>query len=207
MFLRTTALLFCMLFLPGASHAATSRIVALGDSLVAGYGLQPQDSYPAQLQAALRKAGHDVKVDNAGVSGDTTAGGVSRLEWSISGTPKPALVIVSLGANDMLRGLDPAPARANLRKILSELKRREIPAVLFGMRAATNLPAAYRKSFDAIYPDLAEEFDVPLYPFFLDGVALNPKLNLEDGVHPRREGVAIMVERTLPLIEKALEAE
>ncbi len=190
--------------LHSAAFAETLRIVALGDSLTAGYGLQAGDDYATQLQQSLISKGLDVKIDNAGVSGDTSAGGLSRLEWVISGEPKPSLVIVALGANDMLRAVDPATTETNLRSILEKLKAKQIPAVLYGMKAPINMPPAYRKSFNNLYPKLAEEFDTPLYPFFLEGVAMNSKLNLEDGVHPTKEGIALMVEKTAPLIEKQL---
>ncbi len=196
--------LFFLFPLHSAAFAETLRVVALGDSLTAGYGLQAGEDYATQLQQALIAKDLDVKIDNAGVSGDTSAGGLSRLEWSVSGEPKPSLVIVALGANDMLRAVDPATTEVNLRSILEKIKAKGIPAILYGMKAPINMPPAYRKSFNDIYPKLAEEFDLPLYPFFLEGVAMNAKLNLQDGVHPTKEGIAIMVEKTLPLIEKQL---
>ena len=200
-----TLLLTSLIFSATPAFAETKRIVALGDSLTAGYGLQSGEDYATQLQEALKAKGLDVKVDNAGVSGDTAAGGLSRLNWAISGEPKPDLVIVALGANDMLRGIDPATTRKNLFSILSTLKEKGIPAVLYGMKAPLNLPTSYRSKFNAIYPDLSKEFDAPLYPFFLEGVAMNSKLNLEDGVHPTKDGVALMVDKTAPLIEKNLD--
>ncbi|PZP56828.1 MAG: arylesterase [Micavibrio aeruginosavorus] len=196
--------LFLIVSSSSAALAEKLRIVALGDSLTAGYGLQAGEDYANQLQQALISKGLDVKIDNAGVSGDTTAGGLSRLEWVTAGEPKPALVIVALGANDMLRAIDPSTTESNLRSILKNLKDKDIPAVLYGMKAPINMPPAYRKSFNDIYPTLSEEFDVPLYPFFLEGIAMNSKLNLDDGVHPTKEGVALMVEKTSPLIEKQL---
>lgn len=199
-----TLLFSALIFSSSPSFAETKRIVALGDSLTAGYGLQSGEDYATQLQDALKAKGLNVKVDNAGVSGDTAAGGLSRLNWAISGEPKPDLVIVALGANDMLRGIDPATTRKNLAYILSTLKEKDIPAVLYGMKAPLNLPAQYRTKFNALYPELAKEYSAPLYPFFLEGVAMNSKLNLEDGVHPTKEGIALMVEKTLPLIEKNL---
>lgn len=205
MSVRTIVLVTILLILPiSSAFADTTRIVALGDSLTAGYGLQAKEDYASQLQEALSKDGLDVKIDNAGVSGDTSAGGLSRLEWVTSGEPKPSLVIVSLGANDMLRAIDPATTEKNLRSILETLKKKDIPAVLYGMQAPINLPPAYRKQFNAIFPKLSDEFNIPLYPFFLEGVAMNSKLNLEDGLHPTKEGVAILVSKTAPLIKKTL---
>ena len=205
MFLRAIILgTFCLISSSSNVFAETLRIVTLGDSLTAGYGLQAGEDYATQLQASLVKEGVDVKIDNAGVSGDTSAGGLSRVDWAIGGEPKPSLVIVALGANDMLRGVDPLTTENNLRSILTNLRKKDVPAFLYGMKAPFNLPATYRKPFNAMYPKLAEEFDIPLYPFFLEGVAMNPKLNLEDGVHPTKEGVALMVEKTEPLIRKEL---
>ena len=205
MSIRAICLTLLLLFpLNSAAFAETLRIVALGDSLTAGYGLQAGEDYPTQLQKALTDKGINVKIDNAGVSGDTTAGGLSRLEWVTSGEPKPTLTIVALGANDMLRAIDPATTESNLRSILQKLKAKNIPAVLYGMKAPINMPPAYRKSFNSLYPKLADEFDVPLYPFFLEDVAMNPKLNLEDGIHPTKDGIALIVKKTLPFIEKQL---
>lgn len=205
MSIRAICLAVLLLFpLNSAAFAETLRIVALGDSLTAGYGLQAGEDYPTQLQKALIDKGIDVKIDNAGVSGDTTAGGLSRLEWVTSGEPKPTLTIVALGANDMLRAIDPATTESNLRSILQKLKAKNIPAVLYGMNAPINMPPTYRKSFNSLYPKLADEFGVPLYPFFLEDVAMNPKLNLEDGIHPTKEGIALIVKKTLPFIEEQL---
>lgn len=178
-------------------------ILALGDSLTAGYGLAERDAFPAQLERALMAQGYQVRVINAGISGDTSAGGVARLEWSLS--DHPDLVIVALGANDALRGLNPDQTRANLTAIITRLQQRRIDLLLAGMLAPRNMGEAYYNSFDKIYPELAEEFDVPLYPFFLDGVAARPELNLNDGIHPNPTGVAVMVEGILPLIVGMLE--
>lgn len=202
--IKTILIAVLAVFLMAMPAHAGDRIVALGDSLTAGYGLKPGADYPARLAAALRTSGHDVTVENAGVTGDTTAGGLSRIAWVLDGGEKPVLVIVALGANDMLRGIDPAETEKNLRGILTILQKRNIPAILFGMRAAMNLPVPFRSRFDTIYTKLADEFSVPLYPFFLDGVALNPALNQNDGIHPNEHGVDIMVERTLPYILKSL---
>ena len=172
------------------------KILALGDSLTAGYGLGEGDGFTTRLQNALKDKGYDVQVINAGVSGDTTAGGRARLDWALGDQPQVA--VVELGANDGLRGLDPASTRENLDAILTTLKDRKIPTLLAGMYAPRNLGREYGDRFNAIYPDLAAKHDVPLYPFFLDGVALDPKLNQEDGMHPNAKGVAIVVDGILP---------
>jgi acyl-CoA thioesterase-1 len=202
-----TALLCVFFIAPACAQKAPSgplRIIALGDSLTAGYGLQGGESYPSQLEKALRDQKYDVTIHNAGVSGDTSAGGLARLEWAIAGDTKPDLVIIALGANDMLRGIEPSVTEDNLRKILTKLKEQNIPAILFGMRAPFNMPGMYRSNFDPIYKKLAKDFKVPLYPFFLEGVAFKSELNLGDGIHPNSAGIAIMVKNTLPLVEKAL---
>lgn len=185
-------------------RAETFTIVGFGDSLMAGFGLGPGDGFTDKLQAALRAKGHDVTVANAGVSGDTSSGGLARLDWSVpDGT---GLVILELGANDMLRGVSPSITEKNLDDMLAKLKARKIAVLLAGMRAAPNLGADYQNAFDAIYPKLAAKYDVPLYPFFLDGVAGQSGLQLEDGLHPNPKGVAVMVERILPAVEKAVAA-
>ena len=180
------------------------KIVGFGDSLMAGFALGPGEGFTDRLQAALRAKGLDVTVANAGVSGDTTSGGLARLDWSVpDGTQ---LVILELGANDMLRGVSPEIPRKNLDEMLGKLKARRIAVLLAGMRAAPNLGADYQAAFDAIYPDLAGKYGVPLYPFFLDGVAGQPGLQLEDGLHPTAQGVDQMVDRILPMVEKAIAA-
>ena len=182
----------------------TLQIVAFGDSLSAGYGVGPGESFPEQLQAALRDAGHDVNVANAGVSGDTTSGGLARLEWSV---PQEAdLVIVELGANDALRGISPEITERNLDQILAKLQARDQTALLAGMMAPPNMGPDYAAEFDGIYQRLADKYDVAFYPFFLDGVAAEPSLNQDDGMHPNPDGVAIIVERILPAVTKALDA-
>jgi len=187
-----------------SARAEPFKIVGFGDSLMAGFGLGPDQGFTDKLQAALRAKGHDVTVANAGVSGDTTSGGLARLDWSVpDGTQ---LVILELGANDMLRGISPDIARKNLDEMLGKLKQRKIAVLLAGMRAAPNLGADYQNAFDAIFPDLAGKYDVALYPFFLDGVAGQPGLQLEDGMHPNASGVDRMVERILPTVEKAIAA-
>lgn len=188
-----------------AAHAEPHNIVGFGDSLMAGYQLAPGEGLPERLEEALKARGHDVTVANAGVSGDTTSGGLSRLDWSVP--EETDLVILELGANDMLRGVSPAETEKNLDAIITRLKERGIKVLLLGMYAAPNLGADYQKRFDAIYPRLAEKHDVPLVPFFLDGVTGNSSLLLEDGMHPNAEGVDIMVENVLPALEPLIEGE
>jgi len=185
-----------------AERSAEARIVVLGDSLSAGYGLPAAEAFPAQLEQALRQSGQAVRVINAGVSGDTTAGGLARLDWALA--ERPQLVIVQLGANDALRGLDPEQARANLDAILTRLKREETQILLAGMRAPRNLGPAYYTKFDRIYSDLARKHQVALDPFFLEGVALRPELNQADGLHPNAQGVAMVVRRLLPQVRELL---
>ncbi len=184
-------------------NAQPIKIVAFGDSLLAGFGLRANESFPAQLEAALKKRGHDVDIVNAGVSGDTTTGGLGRLDWSVQdGTDA---VILVLGANDMLRGVEPEIARKNLDDMIRRLKARKIEVLLGGMRAAPNLGAEYAKKFDALYADLAREHDVLIYPFFLEGVAGARELNLSDGIHPTPKGVFLIVERMIPSVESLIE--
>jgi acyl-CoA thioesterase-1 len=185
-----------------ASHAAaarTLRLVALGDSLTAGLGLAPGKAFPDRLEAALHAKGWDVKVINAGVSGDTAADGLARFEWAVP--PGADALIVELGANDMLRGLKPDATKATLAAILDRARGAHLPTLLAGMQAAPNLGAEYAGQFSAIYPALAKAYDVLLYPFFLDGVAGDPKLNQPDGLHPTAEGVEIIVQKILPSVE------
>jgi acyl-CoA thioesterase-1 len=187
-----------------SARAEPFTIVGFGDSLMAGFGLGPDQGFTDRLQAALDAKGHDVTVANAGVSGDTTSGGLARLDWSVpDGTQ---LVILELGANDMLRGVSPDITKKNLDEMLGRLKGRKIAVLLAGMRAAPNLGPDYQNAFDAIFPDLAKKYDLALYPFFLDGVAGQPGMQLEDGLHPNAQGVDQMVERILPTVEKAIAA-
>jgi len=188
-----------------ANNTAESglRLLVLGDSLSAGYGLKPEDSFPSQLEEALDAAGYDVHVINAGVSGDTTAGGLSRLEWALA--DKPHIVLVELGGNDALRGLPPAETSANLDSILARLKKDGVRVILAGMQAPRNLGNDYTVEFDAIYPRLAGKYEVALYPFFLDGVAFDPALNQPDGIHPNPAGVKVIVKKILPLLESELQ--
>jgi acyl-CoA thioesterase-1 len=178
------------------------RIVVLGDSLVAGFQLKASDAFPAQLERALKARGHQVEVINAGVSGDTTAAGLERLRWAVP--DKTDAVIVELGANDALLGLDPAKAKANLDSIVTAVRAGGAEVLLAGMLAPGNMGADYARAFDAIYPALAKKHGVPLYPFFLDGVALHAQLNLSDGVHPNPKGVAEIVRRILPMVEELI---
>lgn len=189
-------------FSQGAGGDGARQIVAFGDSLSAGYGLGPGESFPEQLQAALREDGYEVTVTNAGVSGDTTSGGLARLEWSV---PESAdLVIVELGANDALRGVDPQITRQNLDEILTRLGERGQKVIFAGMLAPPNMGEDYAKSFNPIFPELAEKHDVSFYPFFLEGVAADRDLNQDDGMHPNAKGVAVIVEKMKPLIEESL---
>ena len=190
----------------GATAAPASqplRIVVLGDSLVAGFGIKPSDAFPAQLERALKERGHDVEVINAGVSGDTTAGGLDRVGWAVP--ERTGAVILELGANDALRGLDPRRAKSNLDRIITTLKAGGAEVLLAGMLAPRNLGEPYTRAFDAIYPELAAKHGLLLYPFFLDGVALNAKLNLDDGLHPNSRGVAEITKKILPSVEQLIE--
>jgi acyl-CoA thioesterase I len=186
-------------FSPAWAAERPLHIVALGDSLTAGYGLRPGEAFPAVLQRALAARGIAAQIFNAGASGDTSSGGLARLDWSVpDGTDA---VIVELGANDALRGLDPAVTRAALEGILRRLKARKIAVLLCGMLAPPNLGADYGRAFNAIYGDLAAQYDAILYPFFLDGVVADPKLNQADGLHPTAEGVGVIVKAILPKVE------
>jgi acyl-CoA thioesterase-1 len=175
------------------------RIVALGDSLSAGYQLPAEAAFPVQLEAALKERGHEVEVVNAGVSGDTTSGGLARLDWSV-GADADA-VIVELGANDALRGLPVASARSNLEAIVSRLRARGLPVLVAGMRAPRNLGPDYVEAFDAMFGEIAEAHDALLYPYFLDGIPMSAETVLPDGIHPTAKGVAIIVEGILPRVE------
>lgn len=198
--LPALALGLAALFVAAPASAAPVRILALGDSLTAGYGLGPEDGFTVQLEKALRAKGLDVNVINAGVSGDTAAGGLARLDWALGEGADVA--IVELGANDMLRGMDVAGTRAALDAILTKLGERKIPVLLAGMFAAPNLGSDYQARFDAMYPELAKEHGAMLYPFFLDGVAAQRDLIQGDGLHPNAKGVALIVERMLPFVER-----
>jgi acyl-CoA thioesterase-1 len=176
------------------------RIVVLGDSLTAGYGLPAADGFVPRLQTAIAAQGGQVEIANAGVSGDTTSDGLARLDWSVPAGSDAA--IIELGANDMLRGIDPQVTRDALDAILARMAQRHIVVMLCGMKAAPNLGAEYGRSFERIYPELAAKYGVLLYPFFLDGVAADLKLLQPDGLHPNASGVGVMVKRILPMVEE-----
>lgn len=178
------------------------KIIGFGDSLMAGYLLPANDAFPQQLEEALLKNGLDVSVENAGVSGDTTTGGLERLNWSVPDDTD--LVILELGANDALRGIAPAITEQNLDEMLQRLQTRKIPVVLAGMMAPPNMGADYAAQFNPIYQKLADKYQVPLYPFFLDGVMTKQSLQLEDGMHPNAEGVAVMVANFAPFVQKTI---
>lgn len=179
------------------------RLLVLGDSLTAGFGLPIEQAFPARLQAWLKQSGEDVTVINAGVSGDTSAGGLARLDWALGSDP-PRFAIVELGANDGLRALPPAALYDNLDKLIAALKARNVKVLLAGMYAPRNLGADYVRAFDGVYPRLAQKHGVALYPFFLDGVAGDPALNQADGLHPNAQGVDVIVERIGPAVKKLL---
>jgi acyl-CoA thioesterase-1 len=188
-----------------AAHAQGPpiKLAFLGDSLTAGYGVSPAQAIPARLEAALRAQGRDVTVINHGVSGDTAAGGLARVDWMLA--DKPDIVLVELGANDSLRGSDPAQAERNLDEIITKLKAANVTVWLAGMLAPRNFGPEYAASFDGMYKRLADKHGVPLYPFFLDGVAQDPALNQGDGIHPNPKGVDIVVARLLPFVTKNLD--
>jgi len=193
------ALFIALLLLATPASAKSITILALGDSLTAGYGLDPQQAFPVKLEAALKAEGQDVRVLNAGVSGDTSAAALSRLDWALGDGADAA--IVELGANDALRGLSPTQTEEALTAILSRLQSAKIPIVLAGMKAPRNLGADYDRKFDAIYPRLAAKYDVLFYPFFLEGVAADAKLNQPDGMHPNAAGVDKIVNGMLPIVK------
>lgn len=198
---RPSALFFAALLLTAApAGARTLRIVDIGDSLTAGLGLPADEAFPARLEARLKEDGLNVRVADAGVSGDTTAGGLSRLDWALG--DRPDLVILALGANDALRGTDPEAVKANLDKMIDKIQASGAKLLLLGMWAPPNWGKAYQESFDRIYPDLAKAHRVPLYPFFLEGVAMNPDLNQPDGLHPNAKGVGVLVDRIAPIVAK-----
>lgn len=200
--LKLSAVLTLLVLMVTGAGAAPVTILALGDSLTAGLGVGPAEAFPARLEAALKARGHDVKVINAGVSGDTAADGAARLDWALA-EPVQA-VIVELGANDALRGLPVPQAEQALDRLLATLAERKLPVLLAGMRAPPNMGPEYQSAFDGMYQRLAEKHGVLLYPFFLDGVAAEPKLNQPDGMHPNPAGVDVIVARILPSVEQLL---
>jgi acyl-CoA thioesterase-1 len=200
--LATSTLLAASAFAQNSTVNGPVKLVVLGDSLSAGLGLPAADAFPAKLEKALKDKGINVTIGNAGVSGDTTSGGLDRLDWSVPENTQG--VILELGANDALRGTDPKVTRAALDEILKRLKARHVAVLLCGMLSPPNYGAEYAAQFNAIYPDLAKTYDVPLYPFFLDGVAADTKLNQADGMHPTAEGVAVIVKNMLPAVEAFL---
>ena len=198
------AALAALTLLSSPVKAAPLTVLALGDSLTAGYGLAREEAFPSRLEAALRAKGYDVRVVNAGVSGDTSAGGRARLDWALADKPRAA--IVELGANDGLRGLDPAVTFGNLDYIVGRLKAANVAVLLTGMKALPNLGAEFGAEFEGVFPRVAEKHGVPLYPFFLEGVATRAELNLADRLHPNARGVEIIVEGILPAVTRLLDS-
>lgn len=200
--IRQWVLVLALVLVAGLTPAAGATIVALGDSLTAGYGLAPGKGYPEQLMSVLKTRGITVEIGNAGVSGDTMRGGLERLDWSVpDGTQG---VIVALGANDALRGIDPKATRASLQQILDRLKARGIAVLLVGMRAPRNLDAAYRQAFDEMFAEEAQARGLMFYPFLLEGVALDATLNLADGMHPNEAGARRIAENMAPVVMEFL---
>jgi acyl-CoA thioesterase-1 len=198
------AALLCVPFFGANAAQPPVHIIALGDSLTQGFGVPPGDDFPNVLEHALKARGFDVNVINAGVSGDTSAGGKARLDWSL-GNPPPDAAIVELGANDGLRGLPVAEMTSNLDAILARLRQRGIPILLTGMKAPRNFGEAYAKSFDAAFPQLAKKYDVLFFPFFLEGVALNRQLVQPDGLHPNPKGVEVIVRNMTPMVIRLIQ--
>lgn len=194
-----------VMFALSPTHAQTLQGVGFGDSLMAGYQLDNGQGFPEQLQAALDEKGYDIAIANAGVSGDTTSGGLARLDWSVPDTTD--FVILELGGNDALRGIKPEITRQNLDQMIEGLKARNIDVLLVGMLAPPNMGDAYGAAFNAIYADLAAKHDVPLYPFFLEGAITNPALMQDDSIHPNQQGIRVMVENFLPFLEAYLAAQ
>jgi acyl-CoA thioesterase I len=197
--IRISAVLAILFLTIQTALAAPVTILALGDSLMAGLGLEASEAFPAKLETALKAKGLDVRIVNAGVSGDTAAAGLARLDWAL--TDDVDGLIVELGANDALRGLDPKQTEAALDAILATAAARKLPVLIAGMQAPPNLGPDYVAAFDSLYPRLAEKHGAILYPFFLDGVAVEPSLNQADGIHPNGKGVEIIVERIMPSVE------
>ena len=196
------SLLLVLALRAAEAEPSAPLVLALGDSLTAGYGLGPGEAFPVRLEERLKRSGVAARVINGGVSGDTSAGGLSRLDWALAA--EPDAVIVALGVNDALRGIEPAVTRANLDAILGRLAERGIRVLLAGMRAPPNMGPRYGAEFAAIYPELAAKHGVALYPFFLEGVAARPELNQADGVHPNGRGVDVIVERIAPYLRSVI---
>jgi acyl-CoA thioesterase-1 len=201
-FFHPAALMLALSLVASPAAAAPSRVLFFGDSLAAGFGLAPDEALPVRLEARLRAEGVAVRVINGGVSGDTTADGLARLDWAMA--DHPDAVLVELGANDALRGLDPALTYANLDRILAKLKASHVKVMLVGMLAPPNWGHGYQRQFDDIYRRLAAKYQVPLYPFILDGVALDPALNQPDGLHPNAKGADLIAGKLAPLVAKLL---
>ena len=200
-------LIFCVFILGSSliavtSHARELKLLAFGDSLIAGYGLPKKDGFSDQLEATLNHAGIRLKVINAGVSGDTSAGGLSRIDWALGANPDA--ILLELGANDSLRGIDPAITKMNLQKILTKLQKIETPILFAGMIAPPNMGKEYGLEFEKVYLELAEANEVIFYRFFLEGVAGVPELNQEDGIHPNKEGVLKIVKKIAPFVIELL---
>lgn len=189
---------FGLILLAAPAAARPPVILDFGDSLTAGHGLPSGQAFPARLEAWLHQRGIEARVVNAGVSGDTTAGGLARLDWALA--DKPDLVILALGANDALRGIDPKIVRDNLDRMLGKIEASGAQVLLLGMLAPPNWGDEYKRAFDQIFPELARAHHLPLYPFFLEGVAMKPELNQPDGLHPNERGVAVLVERIAPVV-------
>lgn len=203
-FQRVFLALMMTFALSWTARAETISLIGFGDSLMAGYQLPPEDAFPARLEKALKEKGFDVTIANAGVSGDTSSGGLARIDWSVPDGTKG--VILELGANDALRGIAPEETRKNIEAMITRLKDRGIAVLLAGMMAPPNMGADYAARFNPIYPELAKKYGLELYPFFLDGVVTEAKLKLEDGMHPNGDGVGVMVEKALPVVERFLAA-
>jgi acyl-CoA thioesterase I len=190
----------CLLAIATPAGAHVPVILDIGDSLTSGYGLPPEQAFPARLEAWLRQKGIEARVVNVGVSGDTTASGLALLNWELA--DKPDLVILALGGNDALRGIDPDTVRTNLDKMIQKIETSGAKVLLLGMIAPPNWGAEYKRAFDRIFPELAQAHNVSLYPFFLEGVAMKPELNQPDGIHPNEAGVSVLVDRIGPLVAR-----
>jgi len=197
-----TAIVLALTLATAPAAARTPVILDFGDSLTAGLGLPANEAFPARLEMWLHLQGIEARVINAGVSGDTTADGLARLDWALA--DKPDLVILALGANDALRGIDPSTVRNNLDKMIAKFAASGAKVLLLGIRAPPNWGEEYKHAFDKIFPELARSYQLPLYPFFLEGVAMKPEFNQPDGLHPNEQGVTILVDRIAPLVARLL---